>query len=370
MTRISTPQGAGWRPTRAKGATSAAAVALALLGLALLAPTAAEAQPFGAWYTLSGPAQHGYIRVPHSVALNPTSEITIEAWVNFGPPSSSGDCRSIIGKDFTQAWWVGRCGNSLRAYFSGSGSSEDGGVIPNNQWTHIAVSHDEVRQRHYINGELVFDQPVNGPLTTSLDEVRIGSDVSWQFTPNGSIDEVRFWNVVRSQAQIRSSINATLGATPGLVARWALDGNAQDVIGPHDGTVQGVGTGFLTFPVTIVPCAQTATSLCLFDRFTATARFRTGAPGTAEGTAQTVNCPNPGSGLFWFFSANNWEIQAKAINGCGLNNRWWFFSAATTNVFYRVEVFDRHAGVNKIYFNYPGPPAPAVTDTSAFATCP
>ena len=27
------------------------------------------------------------------------------------------------------------------------------------------------------------------------------------------------------------------------------------------------------------------------------------------------------------------------------------------------------AGVNKIYFNYPGPPAPAVTDTGAFATC-
>jgi len=33
-------------------------------------------------------------------------------------------------------------------------------------------------------------------------------------------------------------------------------------------------------------------------------------------------------------------------------------------------VFDVRAGVNKIYFNYPGPPAPAVTDTNAFATCP
>ena len=46
------------------------------------------------------------------------------------------------------------------------------------------------------------------------------------------------------------------------------------------------------------------------------------------------------------------------------------FSAATTNVFYRMEVFNQEYGVNKVYFNYPGPPAPAVTDTGAFATCP
>jgi len=76
------------------------------------------------------------------------------------------------------------------------------------------------------------------------------------------------------------------------------------------------------------------------------------------------------SGLFWFFSSDNWEIMVKALNGCGLNNRYWIFSAATTNVFYRMEVFDTVGLEQKIYFNYPGPPAPAVTDTDAFATCP
>lgn len=60
----------------------------------------------------------------------------------------------------------------------------------------------------------------------------------------------------------------------------------------------------------------------------------------------------------------------KVLNACVLNDRIWVFSAATTNVFYRLEAFDVQAGVNKIFFNYPGPPAPAVTDTSAFATCP
>jgi hypothetical protein len=32
--------------------------------------------------------------------------------------------------------------------------------------------------------------------------------------------------------------------------------------------------------------------------------------------------------------------MVKALNGCGLNNRYWVFSAATTNVFYRMEVLD------------------------------
>lgn len=351
-------------------AKAALAVAVLFTALALL-PTAAEAQPFGAWFVLAGDPTHGYIRVPHSGALNPTSEITLEAWVSLGPPGGVG-CRSIIGKNYHEAYWVGRCGTTLRSYVTGDGSFKDGGTIPTNQWTHIAVTSDGATRRHYINGELVLSvaEPEPGPLGTSLAELRIGSDVPYQFSPQGAIDEVRLWNVERSQAQVRSTINVVVAAQPGLVARWPLDGNAQDVIGPHDGSVQGSGTGFLTFPVTVLPCARTSTAHCFFDRFSATARFRTGAPGTAEGTAQTVDVDNAGSGLFWFFNANNWEIQAKAINGCGLNNRWWFFSAATTNVFYRLEVFDRHAGVNKVYFNYQGPPAPAVNDTGAFATCP
>ncbi len=64
------------------------------------------------------------------------------------------------------------------------------------------------------------------------------------------------------------------------------------------------------------------------------------------------------------------EVMVKAINGCSLNDRHWIFFAATTNIFFRLQVTDTLGGAQKIYFNYAGPPAPAVTDTSAFATCP
>lgn len=349
------------------------ALTLALFVLA----GAAQAQPFGAWLSLAGNPTHGFVRIPHSPALNPTGAFTLEAWVSITNNLVGEDCRSIAGKNFLQAWWVGLCRvggrPTLRSYLKGGASASNGGEIEPGRWTHVAVVFTGSQRRHYINGELALQVAEAAPLTTSTDEMRIGSDTQWQFTPTGSIDEVRLWNVARTQAQIRDNMdNPISAAQPGLVAVWALNGNANDVVSTHEGSLQGAGVGFLTFPVALDCGPGTLTTLCLLDRFQVSTRWRTNPnPGTlTDGQAQTVGCANDGSGLFWFFSSTNWEVMVKALNGCGLNDRFWVFSAATTNVFYRMEVFDVQAGAQKIYFNYPGPPAPAVTDTSAFATCP
>jgi hypothetical protein len=349
---------------------------LRLAALLALAAGAATAQPFGAWLSLAGNPTHGGVTIPHSIALNPTGAFTLEAWVAISGSLAGEDCRSIAGKNFQQAWWVGQCTGggkrTLRSYLKGSGSLRQGGEIPNGVWTHIAVVFNGTHRRHYINGELAAEFPETPPLATSTDAMRIGSDVSWQFTPQGSIDEVRLWNVARTLAQIRANLNVRItAAQPGLVAVWALDGNANDIIGPRDGVLFGAGAGFLTFPVAL-NCTDSATGLCIEDeRFLITSRWRTNpTPGTHTDGNGSVVGSSANSGIFWFFSAANWEIMLKILNGCGLNNRYWFFSAATTNVFYRMEVLDVRSGVQKIYFNYPGPPAPAVTDTSAFATCP
>jgi Concanavalin A-like lectin/glucanases superfamily len=349
----------------------------AALGVALWAALAgpAQAQPFGIWLTFSGPTS-GYLQVPTSADLNPLSALTVEAWVNVTDP---GGCSSIVGKNWTQTWWLGICGTTFRSYIRGYDSTgtavpvrtfRDAGTIPHGEWTHVAVTFDGTTRKHYINGELVGMWSEPGALNATADALRIGSDTNFAHTPNGGIDEVRLWNYARSQDQIRASINGLQGSTAGLVALWGLNGNGNDPAGGHNGALAGSGVNYFTFPAVLSCGSSTATSLCLNGRFSVTAKYRTGAPGTAEGIAQTAACTNPGSGIFWFFDANTWEVMVKSINGCGLNSRYWLFTAATTNVFYRLEVFDVRAGVNKIYFNYPGPPAPAVTDTNAFATCP
>ncbi len=262
--------------------------ALVLVALLVAAP-ALHGQPFGVWTNFPGAPTHAYIRIPHSPALNPTGAFTFEAWVNVR--DALGGCASIAGKGYQSTWWVGVCGTTLRSYLKGGSSLRDGGTLPPDRWTHIAVTFDGSNRRHYIDGELVSTFAETGPLPTNTSELRIGSDVNFDVTARGALNEVRLWNVARSTAQIRAAINLPIrSAQPGLVAVWP---NAiTDALGVHTGTIQGSGITGLTFPVAPNCGSSTSTALCLVNRFSITAQFRVGAPGTAEGTAQVVNAAN------------------------------------------------------------------------------
>lgn len=76
------------------------------------------------------------------------------------------------------------------------------------------------------------------------------------------------------------------------------------------------------------------------------------------------------SAVLYFFSPDNWEMLIKVLDGCDINNRWWVFFAATTDVAFTVTVTDTLNNETRTYDNTLGQPADAVTDTDAFATCP
>jgi hypothetical protein len=220
-----------------------------LLGIALIAlvTPAAQAQPFGGWLILTGDPSQGWIEVPANPVLNPTGAFTFEAWVAVSNNVAGEDCRSIAGKSFASAWWIGVCNvggvPTLRSYLRGGGSSKNGGFIPRGIWTHIAVTSDGVTRRHYINGveaPLAPNAVEAGPLTTSAAPLRIGSDVSWLHTPAGGIDEVNLWNVVRTQAQIQADLSGPItGPVQGLLAVWSFNGNGRDSVAVYNGTASG-----------------------------------------------------------------------------------------------------------------------------------
>ncbi len=337
-------------------------------------PAALAAQPFGLWTEFIGDgtldANNGFLEIPADAALNPTSGITLEAWVQINLPFAAESCRSIIGKDYTKAYWVGVCGNLLRSYTTGAGSDHDAGVLPaDGAWTHVAVTSDGSTRKHYINGELVGTFSETGPLSLSSAPVEIGGDASWAYSPNGSINEVRLWNVARTQAEIQASINVPVRtAQAGLVAVWPMF-VATDAVGGHNGTFQGKIPPILGPPAESTCGSSGGGTFCLNGKFAVNASVRVGAQGTAQSAATIVPSSNPGSGVFWFFNADDWEILVKVLNGCAVDNQWWVFSAATTNLYYELDVTNVQSGETKRYFNYPGPPAPAVTDVAAFP-CP
>ena len=89
-----------------------------------------------------------------------------------------------------------------------------------------------------------------------------------------------------------------------------------------------------------------------------------GATGTG-----TLVFQSDDSAVFWFFDAGNWELMVKVIDACAFNDRFWVFSAATTNVEFTVRITDTESGEVRSYQNALGVSAAAVTDTAAFATC-
>lgn len=144
------------------------------------------------------------------------------------------------------------------------------------------------------------------------------------------------------------------------------------ILGVND-TINNNNTG--SFNVTInvegttAPCVPGPTTLCLVgSRFRVEMAWR--VPAGQTGTGSVAGCGTPDSGLFWFFSPTNWEMLVKVIDGCGLNNRYWVFLAATTNVEFTLRVTDTETGVVQQYFNPLNRLAPPLADTEAFATCP
>ena len=121
--------------------------------------------------------------------------------------------------------------------------------------------------------------------------------------------------------------------------------------------------------VTPVPCVEGPNTLCLNnDRFEVKVAWKSPAE---QGLGSAVPLPSaPDSGLFYFFNAANIELLIKVLNACPLNERFWVFYAATTNVQLTITVTDTQTGVVKVYFNPLNQTAAPVTDTGAFATCP
>lgn len=58
------------------------------------------------------------------------------------------------------------------------------------------------------------------------------------------------------------------------------------------------------------------------------------------------------------------------LNGCAINNRYWFFAGGLTNVRTVVTVTDTQTGATETYTNPQNTPFRPIQDTDAFATCP
>ena len=98
--------------------------------------------------------------------------------------------------------------NNVEARFrNSSGTSFDilaNNLLDFNQWQHLAFTYDGSNIHLYKNAVLISSTPANGIIIQMLQSFKIGA-LDWNgtgFYMNGSLDEIRLWNVTLSQNTI------------------------------------------------------------------------------------------------------------------------------------------------------------------------
>ena len=104
------------------------------------------------------------------------------------------------------------------------------GSITLNNWQHIAATYSGATSdlKIYINGSpqaLNAPDKINGPVVSDPSSpLVIGNNGARTRTFDGMIDELRIWNIARTQPQIQGTMYDTLlGNELGLVANWRFD---------------------------------------------------------------------------------------------------------------------------------------------------
>ncbi len=100
-------------------------------------------------------------------------------------------------------------------------------IVPKKEWSYLAVTFDGKNAVIYINGDIVEQKvksKAEGRIITTLDEnLLIGNSKSFQ-NFDGQIDELRIWNVERTQTQIKNNMNNDLDTNErGLIGYWKFD---------------------------------------------------------------------------------------------------------------------------------------------------
>lgn len=188
-----------------------------------------------------------------TTSLNGSTKITIEAWVNSA--TNSGGHGPIIGNYSTNNGgafsFLLRRENNHHVFWIGNNTNQFSLVSLNtssvNVWRHVACVWNGTVASIYVNGTLTATNAFS--LTTlqnnTNDEVHIGAAPFTSEYFNGMIDEVRIWNVARTQCEINTFKNCEIpNNTPGLLANYHFN--------------QGIANGSNTAVTTLTDATSSA----------------------------------------------------------------------------------------------------------------
>lgn len=142
--------------------------------------------------------------------LNLNTAFTVSAWVNRN--STNKTILSKRNSGFSEGYdlSINTAGRAEMSWMVGSTKHTitSNTVIPSGIWHHIGVIYDGTTAKMYIDGVTTVSASMpNVPSTTQSFLIAAADGVTPTALFNGSIDEVRVWDVALSEAQFRYVIN-------------------------------------------------------------------------------------------------------------------------------------------------------------------
>ncbi|NQV17543.1 MAG: VCBS repeat-containing protein [Armatimonadetes bacterium] len=222
-----------------------------------------------------------YVLCPSSSSLNLTEAFTIEAWINptgWGENSAFGFGRIIdkqrflflltdsnpVLNDYSICLWL------FHEDGSNSRSVAPDNSISLNSWQHVAATYDGISEvKIYVYGQeqSLFQTapPTGNILDNSADDFIIGNSIGQNYTFEGTIDELRIWDVVRDEQQINDYMFQYLSGTEsGLVGYWRMNEANGETIFDFTSNAND-GTLYDTSWITGAPMIMTSSDDLLYD---------------------------------------------------------------------------------------------------------
>lgn len=198
-------------------------------------------------------------------------------------------------------------------------------ILQNNRWYHIAGTYDGSFVRYYVNGCMVIENPWSGTIVTNDLQACIGNISTGQneaFT--GYIDEVRLWNIARTEQQIKQNMTnlPNPNTYPNLLAYYKFEGNYNNVLGTgYNGVLLGspsLANTTGTLPTEFLISNVTETHLTCFNHNTGSISI---TPSVLTGTTYAINNGTyQSSNTFSNLSANTYYLAIRSQEGCILRD--------------------------------------------------
>ena len=268
-----------------------------------------------------------YIQISDDNSLDINNSITLSAWIY---PTSITNKDGILAKRTStenSGDWALRftTAGNLRFYIwdgdASNGSTSSNSSISLNTWTHISVTHDNSTNttKFYINGLL-------DNTSTSLSKNLAGNNsnayIGWDgqqgdkfFT--GKIDEVRLWDDIRTQTEIKANMHTELsGSESNLVAYY----NFND------------GSGTTTTDLTSNSNDGTMTNMDASSDWVSNTLFAQDYALDFDGSNDYVSISDPYTSFSSSLSVEFWVNSSSTTSGSGIGQASANSDNMSTNV--------------------------------------